>query len=74
MKVTGLEEHGGSVRVWAKSKLHTFNRLMLRRDDIYVWRDSVGVCRAPVCELHVRDLGGGKHVCVGHWSAWSQAA
>ena len=33
-----------------------------------------GRCRAPVCESHVQERAEERHVCMSHWSAWSEAA
>lgn len=69
-KVIEVEVVGRSVKVTAVfGSVKRMAAMMLKADEVYVERRLVGVCRAAVCDAHVRDLGD-KHVCSAHWNSW----
>ena len=35
--------------------------------------NAVQMCKNPVCEKHVREIGDNVHLCVEHWHAQNQA-
>ena len=76
MTVTDIVRNGASIMVWAtRNGVIAFRRRLLAdRDYVDLARTSSGVCRAAVCEAHVRELAADKHVCSGHWLAWEKTA